>query len=194
MKTSHCNSHKVIILSGSCRIRFTVPTWSHTIVACVCLLSHSHSFTVGRAKKTDLQIVTLKSHLDSVTFVFPVWLLSDGGGGSGGCVTPPTPHLSQDDDLRVFTRAPPLPLCEADCDASPSAQCRNLPRPSPRQQLGLYPVAIFTHYQCKTLSIKVTIERVVNDCIKLCKDLVGVSLFMSSDFVETQISLDRLGP
>lgn len=42
----------------------------------------------------------------------------DGGGGGGSC---DTPHLSQDDDLRVFTCAPPQPPCEGDRDASPSA-------------------------------------------------------------------------
>lgn len=45
--------------------------------------------------------------------------------GLRGHVT--SPHLSQDDDLRVFTCAPPLPLCEADHDASPSARCCGFP-------------------------------------------------------------------
>lgn len=39
-----------------------------------------------------------------------------------------TPHLSRDDDLRVFTCAPTAAsACEDDRDASPSAPCRGFP-------------------------------------------------------------------
>lgn len=72
-----------------------------------------------------------KCCLDCVTSVSSLWLLirGKGGGGDGGrdgvC---DTPHLSRDDDLRVFTCAPTAAsACEDDRDASPSALCRGFP-------------------------------------------------------------------
>lgn len=52
---------------------------------------------------------------------------------------PRSPHVSQDDDLRVFTCASPPPPCKDELDASPSALVPWLPWPSPGQQLGLHP-------------------------------------------------------
>lgn len=108
---------------------------------------------------------------------------------------PLSPHVSQDDDLRVFTCASPPPPCKDELDASPSALVPWLPWPSPGQQLGLHPAPPFL-FSYQGLIIRREKERKQQLHLEPQK-FAGCSLFISSYLVfqyNTVISLDWLGP